>query len=112
VEQDRRRTPRYPFVAQAEVREVKTGGEALKGRVSELSLNGCFVNIQNPLEKGTSVDVKINTETEFFEARGTIVYSNPESGMGIMFLETKPYYVSVLKKWLLSAMIARGKPHS
>jgi hypothetical protein len=111
VDQDRRRTPRYPFVAHAEVREAKTA-EPLKGRVSELSLNGCFVTIQNPLEKGASVEVKINTETEFFEARGTIVYSNPESGMGLMFLETKPYYMSVLKKWLLSAMIARGKPHS
>jgi PilZ domain len=111
VEQDRRRTPRYPFVANAEVSEGKTG-VLLKGRVSELSLNGCYVNILNPLEKGTAVDVKLNTETEFFEASGTVVYSNPESGMALMFLETKPYYIGVLKKWLLSAMIARSKPQA
>jgi hypothetical protein len=109
VEQDRRRTPRYPFIANAEVSEGKTEAP-LKGRVSELSLNGCFVNTLNPFAKGSAVDVKLNTETEFFETTGTVVYSNSETGMGLMFLQTKPYYLSVLKKWLLSAMIAKGKP--
>ena len=109
MEQDRRRTPRYPFAANAEL-TVANVTEPVKGRVTELSLNGCFVTITNTLPKGTPVGVKINTETEFFEANGSVVYSQPDEGIGLMFLETKPYYLSVLKKWVLSAMLGKGKP--
>jgi len=109
VERDRRRTPRYPFAANAEVSEEKMNAP-LKGRVSELSLNGCYVTTNTPMAQGTKVDVKINTETDFFEANGTVIYSNPDAGMGLAFQETKPYYMSVLKKWLLAAMISKGKP--
>ena len=111
MEQERRRTPRYPFTANAEVSEEKTN-PPLKGRVSELSLNGCYVTTNTPMATGTKVDVKINTEADFFEANGTVIYSNPDAGMGVMFLETKPYYMSVLKKWLLAAMISKGKPRA
>jgi hypothetical protein len=31
----------------------------------------------------------------------------PNLGMGLMFRETKPYYVMVLRKWLLTAMVAK-----
>jgi hypothetical protein len=27
--------------------------------------------------------------------------------MGLMFLETKPYYLMVLRKWLLAAMMGK-----
>jgi PilZ domain-containing protein len=111
VDQERRRTPRYPFAANAEVSEGKSG-TPIKGRVGELSLNGCFMNTETPLAKGTPVEVKINTETDFFEAHGSVVYSQAGEGMGLMFLETKPYYISVLKKWLLAAMIGKGKHSS
>jgi hypothetical protein len=109
MEQDRRRTSRYPFVANAEIIEG-TGGTPIKCRVSELSLNGCYITLPAPLAKGTLVAMKINTETEFFEANGSVIYTIDNEGMGLMFLETKPYYLSVLKKWLLSAMLGKGKP--
>jgi hypothetical protein len=92
---------------------TETGAkEPVKGRVTELSLNGCFITSPTPLAKGTQVEIKINTETEFFEAHGSVIYSQAEDGIGLMFLETKPYYLSVLKKWVLSAMLSKGKPHS
>jgi hypothetical protein len=111
VDQDRRRTPRYPFAANAELTEAGATTPT-KGRVTELSLNGCFMTSPTSLAKGTQVEVKINTETEFFEAHGSVIYSQPDEGMGLMFLETKPYYLNVLKKWVLSAMLSKGKPKS
>jgi hypothetical protein len=56
---------------------------------------------------GTSLAVKLFTETDFFEAQASVVYSMPNLGMGLMFRETKPYYVMVLRKWLLTAMVAK-----
>jgi PilZ domain len=109
VEQERRRTPRYPFTAHAEVLEAQ-GKTPIKCRVSELSLNGCFVTTSTTLEKGTPVAVKINTENDFFEAHGSVAYIQPDEGMGLMFLETKPYFLNVLKKWVLAAMLGKGRP--
>jgi hypothetical protein len=104
--EERRRTPRYPFVAGAEVIE-ETSGAKLATRVSEFSLNGCYLDLTNPLPKGTGVLVKIFTEKEFFEAPGTVVYSHPHLGMGVEFHDIKPFFQSTLKKWLLAAMVGK-----
>ena len=104
---ERRRTPRYSFVAAAEVIE-ETSGAKLPTRVSEFSLNGCYLDLTNPLPKGTSVQVKIYTDKEFFEAPGIVVYSHPHLGMGVEFREVKPFFQAVLKKWLLAAMVGKS----
>ena len=36
-----------------------------------------------------------------------MIYMQEELGMGLMFTDTRPYYLMVLRKWLLSAMMAR-----
>lgn len=107
MEQERRRTPRYAFVASAEVIE-KNSGAKMPSRVSELSLNGCYLDMTNPLPIGTEVTVKIYTESDFFEAPGKVVYSHPNLGMGIEFHDAKPLFQSVLKKWLLIAMSGKA----
>src|SRR5438477_30287 len=56
MEQERRRMPRVPFVASAELLEVDNGTR-MNAQVSELSLHGCYVDTLNPLPKGTSVYV-------------------------------------------------------
>ena len=42
--QEKRRTPRIPFVAVAELAEMESGTN-LTGQVSELSAYGCYVEI-------------------------------------------------------------------
>ncbi len=44
---------------------------------------------------------------EFFEAQASVIYSQADQGMGLMFRETKPYYLMVLRKWLLAAMMGK-----
>ncbi len=106
MDQNRRRTPRYPFVGSIEMRE-DASKDKRTARVKELSLNGCYVDTENPYPMGASLAIKLFTETEFFEAQASVVYSQPNLGMGLMFRDTKPYYITVLRKWLLSAMMSK-----
>jgi hypothetical protein len=63
-----------------------------------------------PAELGRSVFIKIFTEGSFFESHATVVYSHPNSGMGVAFRDLKPYFVGELKKWLLAAMQKKQPP--
>jgi len=108
MEHDRRRAPRYPFRASIEMREGASEDKRT-ARVSGLSLNGCYVNTESPYPEGTSLAVKVFTETEFFEGQASVIYAQSNRGMGLMFKETKPYYLMVLRKWLLSAMMAKKR---
>jgi len=36
---------------------------------------------------GASLAIKLFTETEFFEAQASVIYSHPDQGMGLMFRE-------------------------
>ncbi|HEY6945248.1 MAG TPA: PilZ domain-containing protein [Candidatus Acidoferrum sp.] len=106
MEQERRRTPRYPFNASVEMREGASQDKRT-ARVTGLSLNGCYVSTESPYPEGTSLLVKVFTPTEFYEGQATVIYEQEKLGMGLMFTETKPYYLMVLRKWLLSAMMAK-----
>ena len=108
---ERRRTVRYAFDAPAEVTDEQSSG-TLSMRISELSLNGCYLQTEAPFPQGAVVSLKVFYEGAFFEARATVAYSQPKQGMGVAFRDTKPYFVGVLKKWLLAAMLANPKSRS
>ncbi len=91
----------FPFDAGAEVTLASSG--AADARVRELSLNGCFLKFPISLPSGTPVLVKIFTESETFEADGTVIYSQPNVGFGLAFRDIKPHFLAVLQKWLLLA---------
>ena len=106
MEQDRRRTPRYPFNASIEMREGSSEDKRT-AQVTGLSLNGCFVSTESPYREGASLTVKVFTATEFYEGQATVIYNQESQGMGLMFTETRPYYLMVLRKWPLSAMMVK-----
>jgi PilZ domain len=98
---DRRRTPRYRFSARAEV--TPEGGGSISMNVSELSLYGCYLRFITPLDKGTSLLVRIFSESEYIETTGRVVYANPDHGMGIAFTAVKPENRAMLERWLFKA---------
>jgi hypothetical protein len=102
---DRRRTPRYAFVANAEVSENSSQARIF-ARVSEISMNGCYLDMINPLPEGTEIFVKIFTPTDFFESAATVVYSQPNLGVGLTFHDVSRHFLPSLQKWLLEAMRA------
>lgn len=97
-----RRTPRYTFIATAELIEEKTDVR-IATRVSELSLHGCYLDMMNPFPENTIVRVKIFAGNDFFQANGKIVYVQPNLGAGVSFLEVDPQHLTILERWLNQA---------
>jgi hypothetical protein len=97
--EERRRTPRYGFIASAELLEVKADVRIVT-RVSELSRHGCYLDMMNPFPKDTLVLVKISAGDAYFEGRGVTVYCQPNMGAGVRFTDTEERYVPVLERWL------------
>jgi hypothetical protein len=100
---ERRRVPRFPFVANAEVVDTNSRTR-MNARVSELSLYGCYVDAINPLAKGASVFIKISTDVDFVEAHGMVAYVHPSLGMGIAFFNVNANFLPILQVWLMRAV--------
>ena len=103
MRKEQRRTPRYPFIASAELIEQKTDVR-IATRVSELSLHGCYLDMMNPFPQDTLVLVKIFAGEDFFQAKAKIVYVQPNLGAGVSFLEVEPQPLAVLQSWLDTAL--------
>jgi len=81
----------------------------IASRVSELSLNGCYLDMMNPFPKGTLVLVKIAAGDEFFQAKSKVVYAQHNMGAGVGFLEVEPDSQAVLERWLDGAEQAQKR---
>ena len=100
---DRRRVPRYPFVAAAEIIEANQQ-TMIQVRISELSWYGCYIETANPVAEGVNVHIKIFKDSDLFESAGKVVYSHRDVGFGLAFHEVRPQHKTTLRKWLLEAM--------
>lgn len=109
MEPERRLSLRFRFDAPAEV-SWENSASKITARVTEIGPSGCYLQMASPADTGSSVFIKIFAEGSFFEAHATVVYSQPNMGMGVAFRDLKPYFVGELKKWLLAAMHAKQKP--
>lgn len=104
-----RRSPRYPCSASA---EVMWEGLVESTRVTELSRYGCYLETTRPLVPGTRVTLKIFDEGQLFEATATVVYSQPQLGMGVAFREVKSTFQSILEEWLQHSLDRQNKKPS
>lgn len=96
---DLRRGPRYPFFASADITEHSSQTK-LAARTSELSRHGCYMDMMNPLPLGTSVKIEILYHEQSFSANGSVVYSQPNMGMGMSFDEIAAEQQIILEKWI------------
>jgi hypothetical protein len=104
---ERRRAPRYQFIADAEVAEVESGTKA-KAKTGDLSIGGCFLNTQNPSPEGTEIRVTIFRESTAFTALGRVVFVFPRLGMGVVFTRVDADQLVALQEWLSQARVNRG----
>jgi len=102
VERERRRTPRYVFFASAELFEEKSEVR-VASRVSELSLHGCYLDMMNPFPKDTLVLLKVWNDQHVFQTKGKVIYSQPNMGAGVAFLDVEPNSETILQGWLEDA---------
>ena len=96
---DRRRWPRYPFIAEVDVVELASSTK-LKAQTSDLSIGGCFLDMLNPSPRGTEIQVRISHAGSMFTARGRVVFVVPNMGMGVAFTNVDGSQVAVLQNWL------------
>jgi ABC-type spermidine/putrescine transport system permease subunit I len=101
MEQGPHETSWYPFVAHAELL-VENSSVPLTTRVSQLSRQGCRVQLMDTIPAGTSVVVRIFAWPHFFQARGTVSYLG--RGLGVIFEQIESAYASTLEACLLQAV--------
>jgi hypothetical protein len=99
MESERRRSPRYRFIADAEVVEIENG-TTVKARTNDLSIGGCFLDTLNPSVKGTEILVRIRHGASVFNARGRVAFVVAHLGMGVCFTNIDSDQAVVLNDWL------------
>jgi hypothetical protein len=75
-------------------------GLRISGRISEVSLKGCYVDVLNTLPTQTVIEVRISRDQGTFISPGKIIYTQEGMGMGIAFLNTPADQLKVLASWL------------
>ncbi len=94
---------RFSFDATAEIAPASSPKAILPGRVTELSLQGCFVETTASFEEKRHVLLKIHDANQSFEAEAVVLYNRP-SGLGLVFRDVKPRFREVLQTWILKAL--------
>jgi PilZ domain len=96
---DRRRAPRYQFIAHAEIVEMASGAK-FNVQTGDLSIGGCFIDMMNPLSEEASIRLSIFHENRRFVALGRVVFVFPRLGMGVAFTDLEPAHRVILQGWL------------
>jgi len=100
---ERRRAPRCPLIASAEVIELQTNTR-LRARISDLSLVGCYLDTTNPLPVGTEVSLNISHNDATVAALGVVTHSQANMGMGIRFTDVQLDQNEILDGWLAAML--------
>ena len=104
-----RRGLRFTFQGSAELALKDSPKAIVPGQVTELSLQGCFVETSAAFEAQRLVLVKIYDSQESFEAEAIVLYVRP-TGVGLVFREFAPESAAVLQKWMIKALDSQMAP--
>jgi c-di-GMP-binding flagellar brake protein YcgR len=104
---DRRRAPRFQFIAHAEIAEVESGAK-FKVQTGDLSSGGCFLDMMNPLSQEAAIRVAIFHQGRRFVALARVVFVFPRLGMGVVFTDMEPAHRVILQGWLAELDRSRG----
>jgi hypothetical protein len=106
-----RKCPRYPFSSAVEATEILTDIR-IRGRLSDISRNGCYVDTINPFAGNAAVRLTITKDKQSFETHAKVVYAKNGMGMGLLFTTAEPEQLHVLGSWLreLSGEKVSGQP--
>ena len=85
---ERREHPRRRCSLSVELHPA-SGENRAWGRVSDISLGGCFVEMPSPFKEGTQVRLALWIQERKIWALGKVAASRPGSGIGVQFLEMK-----------------------
>ena len=106
---------RVPFVAEAEIEAIDSDVR-LKGRTTNLSRAGCFIDTPDPspIKAGSVVRVVIKREKLTFKTEAEVLHSQPRRGIGLLFTIIDPEQLWILDQWVLKEageLKAQTQPH-
>jgi hypothetical protein len=96
---DRRGYRRHEVSAQVDVTDAKSG-ILTHPRLGALNHGGCYLQTENPSEVGAMAAITITKGSHSFRSIARVVCHNPREGMGVMFLDTDPKQLAILRGWL------------
>jgi PilZ domain-containing protein len=98
---DRRAHPRLKCVCSSEL--YPAGQTApFRTRCTDISLGGCFIEMNLPLPKGTSVKIALWIKESKLWATGKVVTSTPGFGIGVQFKEISELDKQALQQFIQS----------
>ncbi len=102
MSQDQREHHRTPLIADV---EYHTEGMSQRGRISDLSVGGVFIDTLNPLDIGTVVHFTfvLPGTTDRIDGEGVVAWNQPMVGMGIRFNSLNTELQQVIERYLASA---------
>ena len=110
-ERNERRYTRHRCNGGAEIRkEITLSGERVWGRITQLSLGGCYVAAMHPFAPQTKVALFLGVQNIEVRAKGVVCRSQPGVGMGIMFTELDEHNQRGLE--ILNTELAKGGKYS
>lgn len=96
---ERRAHPRNRCSLSVELHPA-SGESRAWGRVSDISAEGCFVEMPSPFKEGTQIRLALWIREKKLWILGKVAYSRPGSGIGIQFLEMKNEDRAELKQFV------------
>lgn len=103
---EQRYTIRYPFAADAEMLELKSGTR-VSGVTSDLSAGGCFVCAGHPLEVGARIRGTLTHNGQKVEMLAVVRVVKERFGMGLEFLDLDPNSHATLLAWIRTLQQSR-----
>lgn len=104
---ERRRNPRYPFIADVEIVELESG-VTMTAHTSDFSRGGCYVDMFSPLPEDTVVKLRLTKWQQTLETQAKVVYSSVGMGMGLMFGAFDAAQRAVVESWITQLCGARA----
>ena len=97
---ERRKHPRYPCNAGgAEVRQQGVDSR-IWARLTDISLGGCYLETMSPMPVLSYVNLGLILEEQHLNAKGQVVVSHPNFGMGVQFIDMSAADRKMLESWL------------
>jgi hypothetical protein len=86
AEEERRRTPRFNCGGHAKISFLPSDGIFLPGKIRDLSLGGCCLDTNLPIEFGSRAEVLVRVNAASFRAVGIVKALRSDSVAGIEFV--------------------------
>lgn len=100
---EQRQFPRFECGAGIEVR-AESSSSPLRGKMADISLGGCYVEMMIPLKVATKLDLTVWLDSAKITTAGMVTSSHPGFGVGIKFIGMAKPDRERLERYLESQM--------